>query len=119
MHTRATAMRQRHKYVPKNKLRKYAHEWRKERAAELLPAQKIPAPSRANIAHWLYDIWNEFPTEIVRNAYRGCGYVFEDDVNYSYDTETQSEVSSDDDYDDLPTDSDSKDSAAELYETEK
>ena len=53
----------------------------------------------------------------MRNAYLGWAYVFEDGVNYSYDTKTESEISSDD-YDNLPTDSHGEDSAAELYATD-
>ena len=42
---------------------------------------------------WLYEIWQEFPTDIVRNAFRGCGYAFEEGIEYSYDTESESEIS--------------------------
>ena len=88
------------------------------KAAELLSGQQIPASSHANFARLFSDIWSELPSEIVRNAYRGCGFAFEDGVHFYNDTETESEISSYDDYDDLPTDFDSEDSAAELYATD-
>ena len=53
----------------------------------------------------------------MRNAYRLCGCVFEVEDNDSFDTETESEISSNDDYDDLLAGSDSEDSVEEHYAT--
>ena len=89
--------------VLKEKLRNRAHRWRSQQAALVPPGEAIPAPSRTNIANWLQEIWTEIPVEIVRNAFKGCGYVYANGENSTYDTESESESSSDEEYADLPS----------------
>ena len=36
-------------------------------------------------------IWDEFPINIVQNSFTGCGYVFEDGIDYSMDAESESD----------------------------
>ena len=103
--------------VLKSKLREKAHNWRTEQAALLQPGEVLPAPTRANIALWLSAIWQEFPAEIVRNAWRGCGYVYERGENHTYETESESDDSSNDEYDDLPFASDDDDTDDESSES--
>ena len=54
----------------------------------------MPSPSRKDVACWLKEIWDEFPTEIVKNPSTGKGCFFENPVDYSGDTESESEVKS-------------------------
>ena len=88
--------------VLKSKLRSRTHNWRTEQAALLGPGEALPAPTRANIALWLHEVWQEMPTEMVCNAWHGCGYTFERGENYTYETEFESEISCNDEYEDLP-----------------
>ena len=41
---------------------------------------------------------NKFTVEIVQNSFKGCGYVFEDGVEYDVDTEFESGVEFNDQY---------------------
>lgn len=38
------------------------------------------------------EIWDELPIEIIRNSFKGCGYVFEEGIDYSMVTDSDSEV---------------------------
>ncbi len=40
---------------------------------------------------WLKEIWDEFPVEIVKNSFTGSGYYFEDGIDYSGETESESD----------------------------
>ena len=40
-------------------------------------------------------MWNKFPMDIAQNSFRGYGYAFEDGVDYSMYTESDSEPESD------------------------
>ena len=78
----------------KDQMKKAASTWRRNRHRVLAPGDKLPAPKRSDVLEWLKKIWHEFPVEIVQNSFKGCGYVFEDDVDYSMDTESESECES-------------------------
>ena len=52
----------------------------------------MPCPKRKEILQWLEVIWEEFPIEIVKNSFTGSGYVYEDGVDYSGETESDSET---------------------------
>ena len=54
----------------------------------------MPAPARTDILIWLKTIWEEFPIEIVKNSFLGSGYFYEDGVDYSGDTESESDIDS-------------------------
>ena len=54
----------------------------------------------------VHEIWQEVPSEAFRNASRGCGYVYECGDNYTYETESESEIDSEEEYRDLPLASD-------------
>ena len=77
----------------KDRLKNRAHEWRKTQFATHVPGTPSPSPTRVRIAKWLHEIWGEFPGEIVKNAFRGCGYEYQQGVDYSYDTESDTDES--------------------------
>ena len=54
--------------------------------------QKVPAPTRYEVLQSSKKIWCGFPIEIVQNSFKGCGQVFEDGIDYSMGTESDSEV---------------------------
>ena len=47
--------------------------------------------------------FSDILTEIVPNAFRGCGYVYANGENSARETELESEVSSEEEYADLPS----------------
>ncbi len=50
----------------------------------------MPSPARPDMLRWLKNIWDSFPTEIV-NSFTGCGYGYEDGINYGMETESDSD----------------------------
>ena len=78
----------------KEGLKKKVSNWRSEKHASLEPGQLIPTPTRKEILCWLKEIWEQFPLEIVKNSFSGSGYFFEDTVDYSGGTESESDVES-------------------------
>ena len=52
----------------------------------------MPAVKQLDILNWLKQMWIEFPIGIVQNSFKGCGYVLEDELDYSMDTESESEL---------------------------
>ena len=40
---------------------------------------------------WLKTIWNEFPVSIMQNSVAGSGYYYEDGIDYSGGTESESD----------------------------
>ena len=52
----------------------------------------MPAAKQLDILNWLKQIWIEFPIEIVQNSFKGCKYVFEDELEYNKVTESESEL---------------------------
>ena len=66
--------------------------WRREKPYALEPGEKLLAPKRKDMLLWLKTIWESFPTEIVQFSFTGSGYYFEDNVDYSGDTESESEA---------------------------
>ncbi len=46
---------------------------------------------RANVLLWLKQLWDEFPVQIVQNSFKGCGYAFEYGIDYSGDTDSESD----------------------------
>ncbi len=67
----------------KKRLKKCASKWRRNKRSTLNSGEKLPAPGRIDILMLLKQIWEEFPVEVVQNSFKGCGYVFEDEVDYS------------------------------------
>ena len=51
-----------------------------------------PLLSPQEIVCWLKEIWEWFPLQIVKNLFGGSGYFVEDTVDYSGDTESESDV---------------------------
>ena len=76
----------------KARLKQCASDWRRERHASLGDGEKLARPTRKEILLWLLEIWEQFPTEIVKYSFTASGYVFEDGVDYTVDTESESEV---------------------------
>ena len=68
-----------------------AFRWRRDRHASLSPGMKMPSPKRQDVLIWLKRIWDEFPVEIVKNSFTGSGYLFEDGIDYSGETESETE----------------------------
>lgn len=52
----------------------------------------FPYPKKADILQWLIILWEEFRSDISRNAISASVYVFEPDVDYSAGTESDSNV---------------------------
>ena len=75
----------------KERLKKKAANWRREKHNLLLPGEKLPCPKRKDVLIWLKEIWDEFPVEIVKNSFTGSGYYFEDGIDYSGETESESD----------------------------
>ena len=76
----------------KDRLKIAASDWRRERFDNLHPGDKLPAPKRNDVLNWLRTIWEAFPPSIVQNSFTGSGYYYEDNVDYSGDTESDSEA---------------------------
>ena len=76
----------------KDRLKKASSQGRQNRHDVLTPGVKLPAPKCFDVLTWLKKVWNKFPAEIVRNSFKGYGYVFEDTVDYSMATESESEM---------------------------
>ena len=76
----------------KERLKNHVSQWRRDQHSSLLPGQKLPTPTRKDIVGWLKQIWDEFPVQIVKNSFTGSGYFYEDTVDYSGDTESDSEL---------------------------
>ncbi len=78
----------------KDRLKKRVSAWRREKHASLQPGQLLPSRTKKEIVRWLKAIWEEFPIQIVKNSFRGSGYFFEDTIDYSGETESESDVES-------------------------
>ena len=76
----------------KDRLRKKASDWRRMKNRGLPRGEKVPAPTRYDVLQWLKTIWDAFPVQIVKNSFKGCGYIFEEGIDYSLVTESDSEV---------------------------
>ena len=57
-----------------------------------LPGSRLPSPKSSEVLSKLQEIWGRFEMEIVRNAFIGSRYVFHDNVNYSMETEIESDI---------------------------
>ncbi len=68
--------------------------WKTARYAGIGPASKLPTPKRVDVVEWLNEVWNNFQSDIVRNSFRGSGYYYDTNVDYSMETESESEASS-------------------------
>ena len=75
----------------KDRLKKIASSWRRARHAELGPGDRLPTPKRKDILEWLSTIWEAIPTEAVKTAFTASGYVFQESVDYTGATESDSE----------------------------
>ena len=73
-------------------MKKCASNWRKEKHRLLTPGSKLPTPTRIGVLNWLKKIWKEFPTQIVQNSFTGSGYFYEDGIDYSGETESESDA---------------------------
>ena len=75
----------------KDRLKEKVSDWRREKHKNLRPGQLLPSPTRKDIVNWLDEIWQQFPVQIVKNSFRGSGYFFENTVDYSGETESESD----------------------------
>ena len=76
----------------KDRLKIAASDWHRESFHTLHPVGKLPAPKRKDVLNWLKTIWEAFPPSIVQNSFTGSGYYFEDNADYSGDTDSDSEA---------------------------
>ena len=76
----------------KDRLKKAASDWRRKKHDECLPGQKIPSPKRKDVCDWLKKIWAVFPVEIVKNSFTGSGYYYIDGIDYTGETESESDL---------------------------
>ena len=56
---------------------------------KLLP-EKLLNPERSDVLDSL-KMWDKFPTENMKNSFRRCAYFYEDGIDYSGSTESESE----------------------------
>ena len=75
----------------KDRLKKAAANWRREQPKLLESGKKLPSPKRKDVLNWLKEIKDKFRVEIVKNSFTGSGYNFEDVVDYSAETESESD----------------------------
>ena len=62
----------------KDLLKQEPTSWMRQRHGQSGPGEKVASPKRKELADWLRKIWGEFPSKIVRNDFRGSGYVYEE-----------------------------------------
>ncbi len=55
----------------------------------IIRGERLSAPKREDLLQCLPKIWEEFPPEIVRNAFLGSGFSYEDGVDYNGETESE------------------------------
>ena len=55
----------------KDLLKQEVKSWRRLRHGQSGPEEQVAYPKRKELADWLGKIWGEFPSQIVRNAFRG------------------------------------------------
>ena len=76
----------------KDRPKEKVSDWRRKKHENLRPGQLLPSPTRKNIAEWPEEIWQQFPVQIVKNSFRGSGYFFKDTIDYSGETESESDA---------------------------
>ena len=76
----------------KDRLKEKVSDWRREKHENLRPVQLLTSLTRKDIVEWLDEIWQQFPFQIVENPFRGSGYFFEDTIDYSDETESESDA---------------------------
>ena len=76
----------------KDCLKTAAADWLRDQHTSLKSGEKLPLPEKKAILIWLKKIWKEFPITIVHNSFTGNGYYFEDGVDYSVGTESDSDL---------------------------
>ena len=54
----------------------------------------MPTPTGKEILCWLKEMWEQFPSEIVKNSFTGRSYFFGDAVDYYGETASESDVES-------------------------
>ncbi len=74
-----------------DRLKHAASVWRCHRHTELTPGEKLKGPKRLDIFTWMKTMWDEFPINTVQNTFTGCGYVFENGIDYSMENESESD----------------------------
>ncbi len=77
--------------ISKERLKKAAANWRREKLSNLPSDSKLPCPKRKDVFIWLKEIWEEFPLKIVKYSFTGSGYVFKDGIDCSGETESDSD----------------------------
>ncbi len=78
----------------KTRLHTAVNWWRFQVYESIGPSDKVPSPGRKDIRDWLKTIWDELPTHIVENSFRGSGYVYDENFDYrNLGTESDSEDS--------------------------
>ncbi len=63
--------------------------WRRNRHVERTTGEKTKGPKCINILMCHKTIWDEFPINIGQNSFTCYGYVFEDGLDYSMETESE------------------------------
>ena len=73
----------------KSRLKKAAANWRREQ--HKLLESGISSSKRKDVLNWFKEIWDKFLVEVVKNSFTGSGYYFEDGIDYSAETESESD----------------------------
>ena len=76
----------------KERLKKEAANWRRKQHMSLSAGDTIRSPKRKDVFEWVKKIWEKFPVEIVKNSFIGSGYYFEEGIDYSGETESESDI---------------------------
>ena len=81
----------------KVRLKNKVAQCRGSKHANLNPGQKLFAPKYADKLNWLKKMWQEFTMQIVKNSFKGCGYVLEGGIDDTVDTQSESDLELDTD----------------------
>ncbi len=68
----------------KTRLTELCQQWKVSEYQRLGGIGRIPIPGRAEVLQWLSTVLNEFPSNIIQNAFRKCG--FTEDLDIDIDT---------------------------------
>jgi len=56
----------------KTRLRKKCCDWKVLKYAEQGGVGKMPTPGRVEVVNWLFEAWNDFPEEFVKNSFKNA-----------------------------------------------
>ena len=53
--------------------------------------KRLPSPKRKDVLNWLKEVWDKIRVGIDKNSFTESRYYFEDGVDYSAETESESD----------------------------